>query len=168
MLKAIVVVDEKWNIGKDGDLLVHLPKDLKRFKEITQGQFIIMGRKTLESLPGGKPLPQRTNIVLTRDKNYKNENVIVVNSFDALFKMIDILSQTAPDKDFIVCGGGEIYKALLNNTSEVAVTKIHHNFEGADTQFPNLDKNTKWESEFIGSEQDAGYTTSLLFYRVNK
>ena len=168
MLKAIVVVDEKWNIGKDGELLAHLPKDLKRFKEITQGQFIIMGRKTLESLPGGKPLPQRTNIVLTRDQTYKNEDVIVVNSLDALFKMIDILSQTAPDKDFIVCGGGEIYKALLKNISEVAVTKIHHNFEGADTQFPNLDKDTKWKSEFIGSEQDGNYTRSLLFYKVNK
>ena len=165
MLKAIVVVDEKWNIGKDGDLLTYLPKDLRRFKEITQGQFIIMGRKTLESLPGGRPLPQRTNIVLTRDKTYRNESVIVVNSFDALFKMIDILLQTAPDKDFLVCGGGEIYKALLDKTEEVITTKIHHKFKGCDTQFPNLDESEEWEQEFLGSKEDGNYTTSYIHYK---
>lgn len=165
MLKAIVVVDEKWNIGQDGDLLTHLPKDLKRFKEATEGQFIIMGRKTLDSLPGGRPLPNRTNIVLTRDTNYENKDVIIVNSFDALFRMMNVLLQTAPDKDFIVCGGGEIYKALLRHTDEVAVTRIHHTFNKSDTQFPNLDKDIEWESELIGSEEDKDYTTSLIFYR---
>ena len=105
MLKAIVAVDKKWNIGRDGDLLTHLPKDLKRFKKLTKGQFIIMGRKTLESLPGGKPLPGRVNIVLTRDKEYRNKDVIIVYSFDELFDLIKVLNNSLTDKDFLVCGG---------------------------------------------------------------
>ena len=165
MLKAIVVVDENWNIGKNGDLLADLPKDLKRFKKLTKGQFIIMGRKTLESLPGGRPLPDRVNIVLTRDKSYTNRDVIVVNSFDSLFDLIKVLNNSLVDKDFLVCGGGEIYKALLDKTEEVIITKIHYKFKGCDTRFPNLDESGEWEQEFIGSEEDGNYTTSYIYYK---
>lgn len=164
MFKAIVVVDKKWNIGRDGGLLTHLPKDLKRFKKLTEDQFIIIGRKTLESLPDGRPLPNRTNIVLTRDKSYTAPGALIVNSFEELFDLKEILSQIAPEKDFIVCGGGEIYKSLLDRISEVAITKIHTDFEECDTVFPNLDEKDEWEQEIIGSEEDGEFTTSFLFY----
>ena len=165
MLKAIVVVDENWNIGKNGNLLANLPKDLKQFKKLTKGQFIIMGRKTLESLPRGKPLPERVNIILTRDKNYTNKDVIVVNSFDDLFDLIKVLNNSLVNKDFLVCGGGEIYKALLDKTEEVIVTKIHHKFKECDTQFPNLDESREWEQKFLKSEKDGNYTTSYIHYK---
>ena len=163
-MKAIVVIDEKWNIGKEGSLLAHLPKDLLRFKKLTEGEFIIMGRKTLESFPGGRPLPNRTNIILTRDKSYTVPGALIVNSFEELFDLKEILSQIAPEKDFIVCGGGEIYKSLLDRISEVAITKIHTDFEECDTVFPNLDEKDEWKQEIIGSEEDGEFTTSFLFY----
>ena len=167
-MKAIVAVDNEWNIGKENKLLAHLPKDLKRFKHITEGQYIIMGRKTLESLPGGEPLPNRTTIVLTRDANYKNDQVIIVNSFEQLLGMIESLSEVESEKDFIICGGGEIYESLLEYTNEVIITKIDHVFSGCDAQFPNLDKNSEWEAEIIGTEVDGDFNTSYVFYKRKK
>lgn len=163
-MKAIVAVDKEWNIGKEGKLLAHLPKDLKRFKHITEGHYVIMGRKTLESLPGGKPLSNRTTILLTRDTNYKNDEVIVVNSFEQLLGSIESLSSVESEKDFIICGGGEIYESLLEYTNEVIVTKINHIFSGCDAKFPNLDESNEWEAEIIGTEVDGDFSTEYVFY----
>lgn len=168
-MKALAVVDENWNIGKDGELLAHLPKDLKYFKKMTQGEFLIMGRKTLESLPKGRALPNRTTIVLTKNKDYKNEEVIIVHSIKQLINLVKVLKQSIEDKYFIVCGGGEIYRQLLDEINEIAITKIHHTFNSCDTKFPNLDTDEKWERNVIDSFEDGGYDLSLLFYnKVSK
>lgn len=165
MIKAIVAVDNNWSIGIDGGLLTHLPKDLKRFKRITDGNFIIMGRKTLESLPGGKPLPNRFSIILTRDPNYKNEEVLVVHSIPQLLSKIEALKKMFPALGFFICGGGQIYKQLLPYTQQILVTKINHEFEGTDTKFENLDKAKGWK--VIESEieiEDNGYLTDYITY----
>ena len=165
MIKAIVAVDNNWSIGIDGGLLTHLPKDLQRFKRITDGNFIIMGRKTLESLPGGKPLPNRFSIILTRDPNYKNEEVVVVHSIPQLLSKIEALKKMFPALGFFICGGGQIYKQLLPYTQQILVTKINHEFEGTDTKFENLDKAKGWK--IIESEieiEDNGYLTDYITY----
>lgn len=165
MIKAIVAVDNNWSIGIDGGLLTHLPKDLQRFKRITDGNFIIMGRKTLESLPGGKPLPNRFSIILTRDPNYKNEEVVVVHSIPQLLSKIEALKNMFPALGFFICGGGQIYKQLLPYTQQILVTKINHEFEGTDTKFENLDKAKGWK--VIESEieiEDNGYLTDYITY----
>lgn len=129
----IVAIDENNVIGKDNQLIWHLPADLKHFKNLTMGSPIIMGRKTFESI--GKPLSGRTSVIITRNKNYQQEGVIVVNSLEEAF------NQLAPntEKCYII-GGGEIYKQALNMADELEITKVHHQFEG-DTFFPEIDEN---------------------------
>jgi len=157
-MKAIVVCDKNWGIGKDNNLLCHLPGDLKYFKEKTMGKVLIMGRKTLESLPGGKPLPGRTTIVMTRNENYGEgiENLVVVNNFDEL--MQEVLKMEAfdgidIDNDVFVAGGESIYNDLCPYCDTFLVTKIDKAFE-ADKHFLDMDKMVEagmmkisWESE---------------------
>lgn len=139
-MKAIVVVDQNWAIGKEGGLLVHLPGDLKHFKEVTMGKTVVMGRATLQTLPGQKPLPGRKNIVMTGDacltEDFRKRDFIVCGSMEALFKELIAIGDL---EDSFVMGGEKIYKQLLDDCSEVYVTKIHQGFEGADKHFPNLD-----------------------------
>lgn len=129
MLSIIVAVSQNGAIGKDNKLLWHIPNDLKRFKSITSGHTIIMGRKTFESLP--KVLPNRHHIVITRDKNFKvnNESVEVINSID------DVISRykDSPEEVFII-GGGDIYRKLLPYANKIYMTKIYKVFNG-DTYF---------------------------------
>ncbi len=144
-MKAIVVVDEKWNIGKDGGLLVHLSGDLKYFKQRTIGKTIVIGRKTLESFPGAKPLPGRPNLVLTRNPEYRPEGVQVFNSKE------ELMAHLGPDTDDIfICGGENIYRQFLEDCDTFYVTKIYDSFP-ADRSFPNLDERddmeVTWESE---------------------
>lgn len=130
-MKAIVCVDKNWGIGYKGKLLVKNPKDMEFFKEKTIGKNIIMGRKTLESFRCKKPLPKRTNIVLSRSD---------LNRTDIIqFKNIeDFLSSPFYNDETIVIGGGEIYKQLLTYCDEIFVTKMENEFI-VDTYFPNLD-----------------------------
>lgn len=125
MLSIIVAVSQNGAIGKDNKLLWHIPNDLKRFKSITSGHTIIMGRKTFESLP--KVLPNRHHIVITRDKNFKvnNESVEVINSID------DVISRykDSPEEVFII-GGGDIYRKLLPYANKMYMTKIYRVFNG--------------------------------------
>src|SRR5699024_9229111 len=109
-MNAIVVVDKNWAIGKDGDLLCHLKKDLQYFKEKTTGKVIVIGRKTLESFPGAKPLPNRTNIVLTGNKDYKNDACVVCCGMDALDS--ELLKYDT--EDIFVAGGETIYQQFLD------------------------------------------------------
>lgn len=164
-MNLIVAVDINWAIGSEGDLLVHLPKDLKRFKEITKNNFVIMGRKTLESLPGGKPLKNRVNVILTRDKTYINDSVLIVNSVKELLQMIEDLSMEQPDREFFVCGGGQIYKQLLPYTRKAIITKINYKAFEPDTFFPNLDELEEWR--IISKEEgveDGDYITDYIIY----
>ena len=133
----IVNVDQNNGIGKDGDLLCHLPNDLKHFKKITTGHTIIMGRKTYESLPKGA-LPNRINIVITSDNADNYPGCIVARSVDEA-----ILLTKDKEKVFII-GGGKIYSSTLHLANKLYLTRIHHKFKDADTFFPEIDFNN-WE-----------------------
>lgn len=147
-MKAIVVVDQNWGIGKDGQLLVHLPGDLKYFKEKTLGKTIIVGRKTLESFPGGKPLPGRMNIVLTENPEYDKAQCSICNDLDELFDEIAAMD----GEDIFVAGGACIYEMFLPYCDDVYVTKIQKTYD-ADKHFPNLDQTEgfvkTWQSDMM-------------------
>ena len=141
-MKAIVAVAEDWGIGKDNRLLFSIPEDLKYFRDTTSGNVIVMGRKTLESFPGGRPLKGRTNIVLTSDRQYVCDGASIVHSTEEL---ICFLGDNKFDRDKVfVVGGGSVYSELLLFTDMVYVTKVFAKKE-ADTFFPNLDEYDDWE-----------------------
>ncbi|BAX79714.1 dihydrofolate reductase [Labilibaculum antarcticum] len=135
-VSIIVAVSRNLVIGKDNQLIWKLSADLKRFKALTTGHTVIMGRKTFDSI--GKPLPNRTSIVVTRQKDYEIEGCIVVNSLEEAFE------KAADQEEVFVIGGGAIYEEALAKANKVYYTKVHKNFEG-DTFFPVLDLK-EWES----------------------
>ena len=137
-MNAIVAVDQNWAIGKDGDQLCYISADLKRFKELTTGHPVILGRKTLATFPGGRPLKGRRNLVLSRDKTLQIEGAEVYHDVETL------LTQ-APEDSFVI-GGGSVYKALLPHCDTAYVTKIDHAFPEADTFFPDLDADPAWRA----------------------
>ena len=138
MISAIVAVDDNWGIGYNGDLLEHIPEDLKYFKALTTGQVVVMGRKTWDSLPK-KPLPNRINYVITREAKASNEEV---SYFD--MNCIKMVMQKQTDYEYFIIGGGEIYNQLLPLCDRVYVTKIYKEYENVDTYFPNLDESNEW------------------------
>ena len=142
-MNAIVVADRSWAIGRDGGLLFSLPTDMKRFRSLTMGGAVILGRKTLESFPGGRPLPKRKNIVITRRKDLLVEGAVVVSS---LAEALDAAGDTPPDQIWVI-GGGSVYTALLERCKRVYLTKVDAQAEDPDTFFPNLDKLPGWEVE---------------------
>ncbi len=134
IITIIVAASENNVIGKNNDLIWRLPNDLKRFKELTSGHCIIMGRKTYESLPG--ILPNRKHIVLTRKhKNEFPENILVVNNFK------EALYEARNDSNPFIIGGGEIYKSGIKFAEKIELTRVHENFDG-DTFFPKIDSDT--------------------------
>ncbi|HSQ45302.1 MAG TPA: dihydrofolate reductase [Lutibacter sp.] len=136
-------------LGKDNQLIWHLPADLKRFKKTTLNHAVIMGRKTYESL--GKPLPNRTNIIITRDKNYKAEGCAVVNSLKAALK-----AALKVDENPYILGGAKIYKQAMPFADKLDITFVHHQFE-ADVFFPEIDKNIwkeTWREDFKADENN--------------
>lgn len=153
-MKAIVAVDKNWGIGSNGGLLAHLPGDLNYFKEKTMGKIMVMGRRTLESLPGGKPLPGRINIVLTKDLNFQG-GCATCNSLEDLFEEL----KKYPEDDVFVVGGADVYKQLLIHCDTYYVTKIDEIFP-ADCHLENLDENenfsVNWESA-IHKENEIEY-----------
>ncbi|SDS65048.1 dihydrofolate reductase [Winogradskyella sediminis] len=158
-LTIIVAAGEDNAIGKDNDLIWHLSDDLKHFKSLTNGHHIIMGRKTFESFP--KPLPNRTHIVITRQTDYKvPSGVIVVNSLN------DALDAARSDTQPFVIGGGEIYKQAMPLVDKLEITRVHAEFDNADTFFPEIDK-TKWQ-EISRTTHDAdekhAYAFSFITY----
>jgi len=135
-VSLIVAASENNIIGKDNDLIWHLPKDMRFFKETTIGHHIIMGRKNFESIPHKfRPLPKRTNIVITRQKDYKASGCITLNSIE---DALEIAKRNNDNEPFII-GGGQIYKIALdrNLIDRIYLTRIHHKFDG-DTYFPEL------------------------------
>ncbi len=135
-ISIIVAVSRNNVIGKDNQLIWKLSADLKRFKALTTGHTIIMGRKTFDSI--GKPLPDRTSIVITRQKDYKIEGCTVVNSLE------EALEKAADQEEVFIIGGGAIYKEALAKANKIYYTKVHKEFEG-DTFFPVLNFK-EWES----------------------
>lgn len=131
----IAAIAENNALGKDNDLLWHLPDDFKRFKQITSGHYIIMGRKTFESFP--KPLPNRTHVIITRQKNYNPEGCIVVDSIE------NAIEACPKGEDIFIIGGGEIYTLGIDFADSLEITRVHESFE-ADAFFPEIDRN-KWK-----------------------
>ena len=160
-MRIILAADDKWGIGKDGDLLCHLPGDLKYFKEMTMGKTLVMGRVTLESLPGGKGLPGRRNIVLTKDENYVAENAETVSSEEELWSALT----GAPPEDVMVIGGEQIYRMLLPFCDVCYVTRIQGDF-GADRFFPNLDEDSEFIAHALSDEmEENGVKYQFFEYR---
>ena len=147
MMNLIVAVDQNWAIGRGNDLLVSIPADMKFFRETTQGNVVIMGRKTLESFPQGQPLKNRVNIVITRNPSYKVKDAVVVHSVEEAIE-----ESRKYDGDVFVIGGESIYRAMLPYCDTALVTRIDYAYE-ADTWFPNLDEDEEWELTDEGEEQ---------------
>jgi dihydrofolate reductase len=165
IVSLIVAVSENGVIGKDNDLIWHLPKDMRFFKETTMGHHVIMGRKNFESIPHKyRPLPDRTNIVITRQSEYKAKGCIVVNSVEAA---LEIAKNNGDIEPFII-GGGQIYKLALeaNLVDKIYLTKVRHSFEG-DTFFPEL--NTDWKQiERIDCKEDEKHAYAYSFLTFEK
>lgn len=158
----IAAAAENNALGKDNDLLWHLPDDFKRFKTLTTGYPIIMGRKTFESFP--KPLPNRTHIIITRDKNYTTEfmNCKVVHSLEDALHMGSEIN----DAVFII-GGGEIYALGLEKATHIELTRVHGNFE-ADAFFPDFNEN-KWElikKSYHPKDEKHNYDFTYMTYKL--
>ena len=142
MITIVAAAGQNNELGKDNDLIWHLPDDFKRFKELTSGHYIIMGRKTFESFP--KPLPNRTHIIITRDTTYlpkvtpdQEQNIIVVHSLD------QALLKAASQETIFIIGGGEIYNLSMEVADRIELTRVHQTFE-ADTFFPEIDT-SRWQ-----------------------
>lgn len=160
-MNAIVVVDKNWAIGKDGGLLVHLPGDLKYYRKKTKGKVIVVGRKTLESFPGGKPLPDRECIVVTRNRDYIREDCVVCHSKEQVMELISRYD----DEDVFISGGAEIYRLFMDVCDDFYVTRIYDEFD-ADRYFPNLDQlgyEVTWESPM---QEEKGI--SYRFFKYSK
>lgn len=158
LLTMIAAAGKNNELGKNNDLIWHISEDLKRFKRLTSGHAIIMGRKTFESMP--KALPNRTNIVLTKKKNYAPEGAYVVHSIK---EALDLVQEDA--QPFII-GGGEIYRLFMNYCDRIELTRVHHEFD-ADVYFPEIDKN-QWTiiaEEAVSSSENQPYTYTYLTYQ---
>lgn len=135
MIIMIAAVAENNALGKNNDLLWHLPNDFKRFKEITSGHYIIMGRKTFDSFP--KPLPNRTHVIISRQNNLEKEGCIVVQDLEKA------LAVCPKNEDVFIIGGGEIYKQFMTFADQLDITRVHDSFD-ADVYFPEIDSEI-WE-----------------------
>ncbi|MCF0146304.1 MAG: dihydrofolate reductase [Eubacterium sp.] len=164
-MRAIVNADRNWGIGFRNGLLVHIPSDMRFFREKTTDNVVVMGRKTLESLPGGRPLSDRDNIVLSRDAGLKVKGAAVVHSVEELE---GLLSDMDPDRVYVI-GGAEIYRLLLPLCDTVYVTRVDYVYQ-ADAFFPDLDSMPEWELTEEGEEQtcfDMSFTF-CTYKRVQK
>ena len=164
-ISLIVAVAENGVIGKDNDLIWHLPKDMQFFKEITIGHHVIMGRKNFESIPHKyRPLPNRTNIIITRQSEYKAEGCIVVNSVETA---LEIAKNNGDIEPFII-GGGQIYRIAIekNLVDKIYLTKIHHSFKG-DTFFPELSSDWR-ETNKIENKADDKHKYNYDFITLER
>ncbi|MDI9875132.1 dihydrofolate reductase [Flectobacillus rivi] len=160
-LSIIVATAEKGVIGKDNQLIWHLPEDLKMFRRLTTGHVIIMGRKTFESI--GKPLPNRTSIIISRNTDYLVEGCIVVGSLE---EAIEKAKEIETEEAFII-GGAQIYALALDMADTVYLTQVHHNFEG-DAFFPVLDTNIWTETERKSFQPDEKHAYAFDFVTLEK
>lgn len=148
-MDLIVAVGADWGIGCEGDLLFSIPEDMKYFRTMTQGKVVVMGRKTLESLPGGKPLKNRTNIVLSQNPDYTVEGAQVCQSLDEVLAAV----RGYAEDEVMVIGGAGIYRALLPYCKRAHVTHVEATAP-ADTYFPDLTKEPGWALVKEGEQQE--------------
>jgi dihydrofolate reductase len=159
-MDAIVAVDLAWGIGYQDDLLFRIKADLKRFKEMTMGQVVILGRKTLQTFPGGRPLPSRINLVVSRNQSLVLEGATVCHN------RAEVLATVAqyPDRHVYVIGGSSIYREFLPDCQRVYVTRVHHQ-QQADTYFPNLDLLPEWHCvRSEPAQEENGLVFNYLVY----
>lgn len=155
MWKLIASADKNWGIGKNNRLLVQIPSDMKRFREMTMGCIVVMGRRTLESLPGGLALQDRINVVLTKNLSFQAKNVVIKHDMESLVEYLE-----AQEADVYVIGGESIYRQLLEYCDTAYITRIDHVY-AADAYLPDLDMDEQWEKVSESDEQtyfDLEYT----------
>lgn len=160
MLSIIVAIADNNAIGQKGQLLCHLPDDLRHFKSITSGKTVMMGERTFLSLPK-RPLPNRRNIVLTDQENKSFEGAITVHSLD------DMLALAKEEEEAFIIGGGMVYRQCIPRADKLYITHIHHHFEQADTFFPVIDEK-EWEKtveEFHPADENNPYDYTFAEYR---
>ena len=158
-MNIIVAIADNYAIGKSGDLLCYLPDDLKHFKALTTGATVVMGKKTFFSLPR-RPLPNRRNIVLTRDISFTHEGVDVAHSIE------ELTSTLTPEEKVFIIGGGEVYRQFMPLAKELHITHIHHTWEDADTFFPEIDTSI-WQQlneEFHEADEKHAYAFTFATY----
>lgn len=161
-MQAIVCVDQQWGIGKNNGLLFHLPSDLEYFKKITLGKTIVMGGNTLLSLPKSKPLPGRTNIVLS--DLFTRDDCTVCPNLESLFQEL----KNIPSKDIFIVGGAMFYKTMIDYCDYAFITKVKTICRDATVFFPNLDNMPNWElveeNELI---EENGFSFQYTIYKNN-
>ena len=162
-ITIIAAIADNNALGKDNDLIWHLPADLKRFKKVTSGHHILMGRNTFESI--GKPLPNRTTVIITRNENYKADGCIMVDSIEKAIKVAE------PDEHIFIIGGAQIYKQAMesNLVDQLDITQVHHSFD-ADVYFPEIDAQI-WKEisrEDFSADKKNKYNYSFLRYKKRK
>ena len=161
-MKAILSADRNWGIGYQNRLLVSIPSDMKFFRQTTTGKVVVMGRKTLESFPNGMPLKNRTNIVLTGNKDYHVKDAVIVHSKEEL---LEELKKYDTDEIYVI-GGESIYRMLLPYCDTAYVTKIDRAFQ-ADTFFPNLDEMDEWVMT-VESEEQTCFDLEFTFTKYER
>lgn len=139
-MNAIVVIDKNWAIGRNNTLLFSLPTDMRRFRSLTLDGTVILGRKTLDSFPGGKPLPRRRNIVLTRNPDFSRTGVEIAHNPEQIRELV----KDIPSEQLWFIGGGEIYKRFLSDCIRAYITKVDTAASNPDAFFPNLDQDPDW------------------------
>ena len=147
-MNMIVAVDSNWAIGNKGSLLVRIPADHKMFRNETIGKTVVLGRKTLETFPQKQPLSGRTNIILTKNPDYKAGDALIAHSLEELLGIL----KDIPDDEIYIIGGSSVYDMMLPYCDTVHVTKIDHEYE-ADAYFPDLDESDEWKIEADSDEQ---------------
>lgn len=161
-MNLIACVDNNWAIGKNNQLLVKIPADMKFFRETTVGKVVVMGRKTLESFPNGQPLKNRTNIVLTHNRNYRVKDSIVVYSLEELQEEL----KKYPSEDIYIIGGESIYEQFVDACDVAHITKVDFAYD-ADAHFPNLDEKPEWQIT-QDSEEQTYFDLIYYFYKYEK
>ena len=161
-MNAIVNVDKNWGIGNKGELLISIPADMKMFREETTGNVIVLGRKTMETFPGGRPLPNRDNIVLSGRSDLEIPGATVVHDIEEL---MEVMRQYDSSRVYVV-GGETVYEQLLPYCDTVHVTKVDRAYE-ADAHFPNLDLMPEWEITAT-SEEQCYFDTTYSFVKYTR
>lgn len=157
--------DKNFGIGYQGHMLFHIPEDLSRFRRLTENNIVIMGRKTLESLPGSKPLPRRINIIVSQSQSYEAEDVYTVKNPSEVMDLLDQVNPGKRKKEFLI-GGGSLVEDMIGQCDYAYITVFDRTYEKVDTWIPNLDKSQEWA--LVKESEKYPYEDSFYTYRDYK
>ena len=161
-MNIIVAVDKNWAIGYQNKLLISIPEDMRFFRDETTNKVVVMGKRTLQSFPSGRPLKNRVNIVLTKDKKFQADDAIIVHSMEEALEEI----KKYKSEDVYIIGGAEIYNQFLDYCDVAHITKIDYAYQ-ADTYFPNLDEKEDWIVA-AKSDERTYYDVEYQFFKYVK